>query len=164
MLLASGDSNGLSTEGIAGCVLLILTEVITLLVWALFIAAFIYTVRSCCKEGNRLSVHLIFCCVIKPPNIYCSVTFELCPERSLLEYNIHILHLLCETASHNFWCLSCKHPWVLAWDSTVNKTKIVKWNPRVNLVRCYTSAEDMTGHVLFILTEIKCVPLTMMHF
>ena len=82
MLLASGDSTGLSTEGIAGRVLLILTEVITVLVWALFIAAI--TIRSCCKEGNHLSVHLIFCCVIKPPNNYRSVTFELCPQCSLL--------------------------------------------------------------------------------
>ena len=49
-------------------------------------------------------------------------------------------------------------------DSTVNKTKIVKWNPRVNLVRRYTSVEGMTGHVVLILTEIKCVPVTMMYF
>ena len=78
MLLASGDSTGLSAEGIAGRVLLILTEV-TLLVLVL-----LSTVGSCCKAGNHLSVHLIFCCVVKPPNIYCSVTFELCPQRSLL--------------------------------------------------------------------------------
>ena len=84
MLLASGDSTGLSPEGIAGRVLLILTEVIALVIWALFIAAIIYTFRPRCEEGNHLSVHLIFCCVIKPPNIYCSVTFEPCPQRSLL--------------------------------------------------------------------------------
>ena len=79
ILLASGDSTGLSAEGIAGRVLLILTEV-TLLVFALLISVGSY----CNKEGNHLSVHLIFCCVIKPPNNYCSVTFELCPQCSLL--------------------------------------------------------------------------------
>ena len=49
MLLASGDSTGLSGEGIAGRVLLILTEVITLLVWVLFIAALAFL----CCEGKK---------------------------------------------------------------------------------------------------------------
>ena len=185
MLLASGDSNGQSAEGVAGRVLLILTEVITLLVWAFFVAA--CTIGCCWNDGNHLSVHLILCCVIKPPNIYCSVTFELCPQRSLLavQYS-HTLtnkrckvlamglqdqgpctrficflaqymqpslllrwpllqndsmssvgsrvractgivelfkHLLCETAYPQFLVLKLQ---VLAWDSTVNKTKIVK--------------------------------------
>ena len=35
--ISSGDSSGLSVEGIAGRVLLILTEVILLLVWVLLI-------------------------------------------------------------------------------------------------------------------------------
>ena len=38
-LLTSGDSTGLSAEGIAGRVLLILTEVIALLVWAVLVVA-----------------------------------------------------------------------------------------------------------------------------
>ena len=54
MLLASGDPTGLSGEGVAGRVLLILTEVISLLVWALFIA-----VIGCVLYGGKhLSVHL----------------------------------------------------------------------------------------------------------
>ena len=56
MLLTSGDSTGLSTEGIAGRVLLILTEVIALLVWAFFFA--VVTIELC-YEGNYLSVHLL---------------------------------------------------------------------------------------------------------
>ena len=49
----SGDSTGLSGEGIAGRVLFILTEVITLLVWALFFAALAFFCA-----GKHLSVHL----------------------------------------------------------------------------------------------------------
>ena len=54
LLLTSGDSTGLSAEGITGRVLLIVTVVIGLLVWALLVAAFVYLL---CKEGgNHLSV------------------------------------------------------------------------------------------------------------
>ena len=56
LLLTSADSTGLSAEGITGRVLLIVTVVIGLLVWALLVAAFAYLI---CKDGNHLSVHLI---------------------------------------------------------------------------------------------------------
>ena len=55
-LLTSGDSTGLSAEGITGRVLLILTEAISLLAWALLVAMLVLT--FCCTDGNHLSVHL----------------------------------------------------------------------------------------------------------
>ena len=54
--LTLGNSTGLSAEGIAGRVLLILTEVIVLLVWALLVAAFVYVCYDI--NGNLLLVHL----------------------------------------------------------------------------------------------------------
>ena len=56
LLLTSADSTGLSPEGIAGRLWLILTEVIALLVWASTVAACAYL--SCSNNGNHLSVHL----------------------------------------------------------------------------------------------------------
>ena len=53
LLLTSGDSTGLTAEGITGRVLLILTVVIGLLVWALLVTSCAYLI---CKEGNHLSV------------------------------------------------------------------------------------------------------------
>ena len=50
--LTLGNSTGLSAEGITGRVLLILTEIIALLVWALL-------VYLCCNDyGNLLLVQL----------------------------------------------------------------------------------------------------------
>lgn len=53
LLLISGDSTGLSAEGITGRVLLILTEVTALVIWALsiLVCAFAF-----CHEGKRLCV------------------------------------------------------------------------------------------------------------
>ena len=64
LLLTSGDSTGLSAEGITGRVLLILTEVIALPVWAILVAVLVYV--CCDTNGNHLSVHLtiILCSVI----------------------------------------------------------------------------------------------------
>ena len=56
LLLTSGDSTGLSAEGITGRVLLILTDVISLLAWALLVAMLVLT--FCNNYGNHLSVHL----------------------------------------------------------------------------------------------------------
>ena len=56
LLLTSGDSTGLSAEGITGRVLLIVTVIIGLLVWALLVTSCAYLI---CKQGNHLSVHLI---------------------------------------------------------------------------------------------------------
>ena len=61
--LTSADSTGLSAEGIAGRVLLILTEVIALMIWALLFAVLVYTCcdhnGNCCGiDGNLLLVHL----------------------------------------------------------------------------------------------------------
>ena len=42
LLPTSGDSTGLSAVGVAGCVLIILIEVIALLLWILFIPACAY--------------------------------------------------------------------------------------------------------------------------
>ena len=72
ILLTSGNSTGLSAEGITGRVLLILSDVILLLVWALLVAT---CALSLYRNGNHLSVHLAIYdfCVIEPPNFYCSV-------------------------------------------------------------------------------------------
>ena len=53
LLLTSGNSTGLSAEGITGRVLLIVTVVIALLVWALLLASCAYLI---CNGGNHLSV------------------------------------------------------------------------------------------------------------
>ena len=62
LLLTLGNSTGLSAEGITGRVLLILTEIILLLVWALLFAVLVHI---CCKDGgsggNLLSLHLTIC-------------------------------------------------------------------------------------------------------
>ena len=59
LLLTSGESTGLSAENITGRVLLILTEVIALVIWALLIAEL---VSFCCASyGNLLLVHLTIC-------------------------------------------------------------------------------------------------------
>ena len=56
LLLTSGDSTGLSTEGIAGGHMwLILTEVVALLVWASMVVACAFS--SWRVNGNHLSVH-----------------------------------------------------------------------------------------------------------
>ena len=75
MLLASGGSTGLSVEGIAGRVLLILTEVITLLVWALLFAAMTIAVLAF-DYGNHLSVHLTIYEFLLCGRLYCSVIFD----------------------------------------------------------------------------------------
>ena len=54
LLLTSADSTGLSAEGITGRVLLIVTVIIGLLVWALLIGSCSYL--TCKEEGNHLSV------------------------------------------------------------------------------------------------------------
>ena len=53
----SDNSIGLSAEGIAGRVLLILAEVTALLTVAFFVAT---SVLAMCKHGNHLSVHLTY--------------------------------------------------------------------------------------------------------
>ena len=73
MLLTSGGSTVLSAEGIAGHVLLILTEVIALVIWALFFAVLAY---DYCYEGNHLSVHLTICDFLLCGRLYCSVIFD----------------------------------------------------------------------------------------
>ena len=55
LLLTSGDSTGLSAEGITGRVLLILTDAILLLVFAIMVAT---CALSLYRDGNHLSVHL----------------------------------------------------------------------------------------------------------
>ena len=73
----SGDSTGLSAEGITGRVLLIVTEVIAVLALAFLIATCACLFRN--YEGNHLSVHLtvydlVFAvCMVVPANLYCSV-------------------------------------------------------------------------------------------
>ena len=58
--------------GVAGRVLIILTDVIFLLVWALMVAT---CALSLYRNGNHLSVHLAIydVCVIEPANLYSSV-------------------------------------------------------------------------------------------
>ena len=59
----SGGSTGLNAEGIAGRVLLILTEVIFLVVWLSLVAGCAYL---CCRDyGKRLPLYSVVC-------IYCS--------------------------------------------------------------------------------------------
>ena len=54
-IITSGGATGLNAEGIAGRVLLILTEVITLLVWLSLVAGCAYL---CCRDyGNRLTLY-----------------------------------------------------------------------------------------------------------
>ena len=65
LLLTSGVSTGLSAEGITGRVLLIVTVVIGLLVWALLVTSCVYLI--CKEEGNHLSVSHF------AANLYCSV-------------------------------------------------------------------------------------------
>ena len=70
LLLISGDSTGLTVEGITGRVLLILTDVITILVFVLFFVIGAFSVY----EGKYLSVHLTtymstFCCMVQSANL-----------------------------------------------------------------------------------------------
>ena len=55
MLLTSGDSTGLNVEGIAGRVLLILTEVVFLMVWLSSVAGCAHL--SCRGYGKRLPLY-----------------------------------------------------------------------------------------------------------
>ena len=68
MLLTSGDSTGLSGVGIAGRVLLILTEVIALLVLALLFAA--CTIRNLCYEGNHSPLQYLLLITAMKVTIY----------------------------------------------------------------------------------------------
>ena len=62
-IITSGGSTGLNAEGIAGRVLLILTEVIFLIVWLSLVAGCAYL---CCRDyGKRLPLYSVVC-------IYCS--------------------------------------------------------------------------------------------
>lgn len=54
-IITSGGSTGLNAEGIAGRVLLILTEVIFLVVWLSLVAGCAYL---CCRDyGKRLTLY-----------------------------------------------------------------------------------------------------------